>query len=353
MTAQPPSIAPPSAKRSGPPATATISTRTAKRRYVPPRWLGFTAKKIGHLLIVLVAVTFLVSLMLDFLPGDPAQAILGEDATPDQIAQLRAELRLDEPVIVRYLDWVGAALQGDLGTSYRTGQPVGEAILQRLPVSVELMVLVQVIALVTAVILAVWAVYRPNGIVDRISTAWSFAAISAPHFVVGLFLVFVFAVTLGLLPASGFIPLSDGIGPNLSTMILPALALSLEPAGIYQRLLRGDMQSTMKEDFVLAAQAKGMSTRNILFRQVFRPSSFSLVTLAGINTARLIGSAVVIETLFALPGVGRLLVDSINARDFIMIQAIVAVIAVFYVFVNIVIDLLYLVLDPRVRSGRG
>jgi peptide/nickel transport system permease protein len=136
-------------------------------------------------------------------------------------------------------------------------------------------------------------------------------------------------------------------------MILPALALSLEPAGIYQRLLRGDMQSTMKEDFVLAAQAKGMSARNILFRQVFRPSSFSLVTLAGINTARLIGSAVVIETLFALPGVGRLLVDSINARDFIMIQAIVAVIAVFYVFVNIVIDLLYLLLDPRVRSDRG
>ncbi|MCR2799320.1 ABC transporter permease [Microbacterium sp. zg-Y818] len=353
MTAQPPSIAAHTNKRSGPPPTVTISTRTVRRRYVPPRWLGFTAKKLGHLLIVLVAVTFLVSLMLDFLPGDPARAILGEDASPDQVAQLRSELRLDDPVLVRYLDWVMSALQGDLGTSYRTGQPVGEAILQRLPVSVELMLLVQIIALVTAVVLAVWAVYRPNGIVDRIGTAWSFAAISAPHFVVGLFLVFVFAVTLGWLPASGFVPLTDGLGPNLATMILPALALSLEPAGIYQRLLRGDMQATMKEDFVLAAQAKGMSTMNILFRQVFRPSSFSLVTLAGINTARLIGSAVVIETLFALPGVGRLLVDSINARDFIMIQAIVAVIAVFYVFVNILIDLLYLLLDPRVRADRG
>lgn len=340
-------------KRAAPPSTAAISTRTARRKWVPPRWLSFASRKIGHLIIVLFAVTFLVSVMLDFLPGDPARAILGEDATPDQIAMLREQLKLDEPVIVRYFDWLVSALQGDLGTSFRTGQPVGEAIVQRIPVSVELMLLVQVIALTIAVIFAVYAAYRPNGVVDRISTAWSFAAISAPHFVVGLLLVFVFAVTLGWLPASGFVPLSEGLGPNLMTMILPAIALALEPAGVYQRLLRSDMQTTMKEDFVLAAQAKGMSASNILLRQVFRPSSFSLVTLAGINTARLIGSAVVIETLFALPGIGRLLVDSINARDFVMIQAIVAVIAVFYVFVNIVIDLLYLVLDPRVRSGRG
>lgn len=342
-----------SPKRTGPPPTTAVTAGMMKPRKVLPRWLKFVTQKVGHLIIVLFAVTFLVSLMLDFLPGDPARAILGEDASDEQVAILREQMNLDASVFVRYFEWLTAALAGDLGTSFRTGQPVGEAILQRVPVSIELMILVQVIALVIAIALAVYAVYRPNGWVDRISTAWSFAAISAPHFVVGLLLVFVFAVTLGVLPATGFVPLEQGLWVNLSTMLLPALALSLEPAGVYQRLLRSDMQATMKEDFVLAAQAKGMSTMNILFRQVFRPSSFSLVTLAGINTARIIGSAVVIETLFALPGLGRLLVDSVNSRDFIMIQAIVAVIAVFYVFVNIVIDLFYLVLDPRVRSGRG
>lgn len=338
---------------SGPPATARISVRDTRRSWAPPRWASFVGRKVAHLLFVLVSVTFLVSLMLDLLPGDPARVILGTDATEEQLAIVRADLNLDEPVIVRYWLWLTSALQGDFGTSYRTGQDVGDAILQRVPVSLQLMILVQVIALVAAIALAVYATYRPNGWIDRLGSMASLAAISAPHFVIGLFLVFVFAVTLGWMPASGYAPISAGIGANLLTVLLPALALSLEPAGVYFRLLRGDMQATMKEDFVLAAQAKGMSASNILLRQVFRPSSFSLVTLAGINTARLIGSAVVIETLFALPGLGRMLVDSVYARDYVTIQAVVAVIAVFYVVVNILIDLLYLLLDPRVRSGRG
>lgn len=338
---------------SGPPGTKAISVRQSRSKWVPPRWLSFVGRKFGHLALVLLVVTFLVSLILDLLPGDPARLILGVEATEAQLAIVRADLMLDEPVIVRYWHWLVAALQGDFGVSYRTGQDVGAAILQRVPVSLQLMLMVQVISLGAAVAFAMWATYRPKGWVDRIGSMLSLAAISAPHFVVGLFLVFVFAVTLGILPASGFVPISAGLWPNLLTMILPALALSLEPMGVYARLLRGDMQATMQEDFVLAAQAKGMSSSNILLRQMFRPSSFSLVTLAGINTARLIGSAVVIETLFALPGLGRMLVDSVFARDYVTIQAIVAVIAVFYVVINILIDLLYLVLDPRVRSGRG
>lgn len=326
----------------------------APTKWVPPAWLVFVSKKFGHLVLVLVGVTFLISLMLDFLPGDPARAILGDNATDEQLAQVRSELRLDDPVFIRYFVWLGNALQGDLGVSSRTGQPVWEAIVQRVPISLELMVLAQGIALVAAIALAVYAAYRPNGIIDRLTTVWSFAAISSPHFVIGLLLVYVFAVTFAVLPSSGYQPISDvGVWGHYSLLLMPAFALALEPAGVYQRLLRGDMQVTMREDFVLAAQAKGMSAPNILLRQVFRPSSFSLVTLAGINTARLLGSTVVIETLFAIPGLGRLLVDSVNSRDFVMIQATVAVIAVFYVIVNIVIDLLYLALDPRVRSRRG
>lgn len=338
---------------SGPPGTKAISVQQARRKWAPPRWLAFASRKIGHLLIVLIAVTFIVSLMLELLPGDPARVILGPEATDAQVDIVRADLMLDDPSIVRYWHWLVSAVQGDFGVSYRTGQDVGEAILQRVPVSVQLMVMVQVIALVVAIALAMYATYRPKGWVDRIGSVLSLAAISAPHFVVGLFLVFIFAVTLGVMPASGYSPPSAGLWANLMTMLLPALALSLEPMGVYFRLLRGDMQATMREDFVLAAQAKGMSSANILIRQMLRPSSFSLVTLAGINTARLIGSAVVIETLFALPGLGRMLVDSVFARDYVTIQAIVAVIAVFYVVINILIDLLYLVLDPRVRSGRG
>lgn len=336
---------------------STLEAKVRSGRAAPPRSRGlppgvtFTLRKIAHLVFVLLAVTFLVSVMLDLLPGDPARAILGEEATPEQIQTLRTSLRLDDPLLVRYLAWLGDAIQGDLGTSYRTGQPVAEVIMDRLPVSIELMVIVQIIALVAAVGLAVYSTYRPNGWVDRLGSTWAFAAISTPHFVIGLILVYVFAITLGWLPASGYRPISEGLGPNLTFLLLPAFAMALEPAGVYQRLLRADMQATMKEEFVLAAQAKGMSSFNILVRQVLRPSSFSLVTLAGLNMARLIGSAVVIETMFAIPGIGRLLVDSINARDFVMIQALVAVIAVIYVAVNAIIDLLYLVLDPRVRSN--
>lgn len=339
--------------RSGPPGTAAISVREARRSWTPPTWLSFVGRKLGHILIVLVSVTFLVSLMIDLLPGDPARVILGMEATEEQLDVVREDLHLDKSVFVRYGLWLSSAVQGDFGTSYRTGQDVGDAIMQRIPVSLELMILVQVIALVAAIGFAMFVTYRPNGWIDRASSVFSLVAISSPHFVIGLLLVFVFAVTFGTVPASGFEPLSAGLGPNLLTVILPAFALSLEPAGVYFRLLRGDMKATMNEDFVLAAQAKGMSSANILLRQVFRPSSFSMVTLAGINTARLIGSAVVIETLFALPGLGRMLVDSVYARDYVSIQAVVAVIAVFYVIVNIFIDLLYLVLDPRVRSQRG
>ncbi len=326
----------------------TRLTAGGKRLYFPA-WAKFLLRKVGYMVFVLLAVTFLVSLMLDFLPGDPARAILGEDASAEQVAILAEQLGLNNPVWVRYWDWLTAALSGDLGTSVRTSQPVGEAILQRLPASIELMVLVQVMALIIALAFAIYGVYRPGKLIDNASSATSFLAISAPHFIIGILLVYVFSVQLGWLPANGFKPLSEGLGENLKYLILPAIAMAAEPAGVYQRLLRADMQVTMREEFILAAQAKGMSASNILVRQALRPSSFSLVTLAGLNMARLIGSAVVIETMFAIPGVGRLLVDSVNARDFIMVQAIVAVIVVAYVIANVLVDLLYLVLDPRVR----
>ncbi|NRI68738.1 ABC transporter permease [Rhodococcus sp. MS16] len=336
-----------------------VQTKSAVTRVRPamvwprlalPLWVTFTLKKVFHLTGVLLGVTFLVSVMLSFLPGDAARAILGDTASDEQVAVVRADLGLDKSVLARYWDWLAAALHGDLGTSYRTGEPVWDALMERLPVSIELMVLVQVFALGVAIVLALWVTYRPDGWLDKITSLWAFGGISIPHFVLALGLIYFFSVSLGWLPASGFVPFAESPSENLKYMALPALALAMEPAAVYLRLLRNDLRTSLGEEYVLAVQAKGMSSFNILVRQMLRPSSFSMVTLAGINTARLIGSAVVIETIFALPGLGRLLVDSVTARDFVMIQALVAVIAVIYVVVNALIDLIYLFLDPRVRA---
>lgn len=329
------------------PDVATVPP--ARRRRSVPRGLIILGQRLVHLVGVLLGVTFLVSLLLDMLPGDPARAILGDGASEEQVQVVRNELGLDQPVLERYWTWLTNAVQGDLGTSYRTGQAVVDTLAERLPVSFELMVLVQILAIAVALGCALWATYRPDGLVDRISTTLAFMGISVPHFVIGLLLVYVVSITFGLLPSSGYRPMSEGLGENLKYLILPALALAVEPAAVYMRLLRNDLRTSLGEEYVLAAQAKGMSSGNILFRQMLRPSSFSTVTLAGIKTGQLIGSAVVIETIFALPGLGRLLVDSLTTRDFVMIQALVALVAVIYVVTNALIDLLYLALDPRVR----
>jgi peptide/nickel transport system permease protein len=324
-----------------------VSGRNAARRQA----FRFVVGRIVYLLVVLIAVTFLTAFLVNLLPGDPARAILGENATADQVKAVRLQLHLDQPIWERYLRWAGNALHGDLGISYRSNQPVTSSIRSRFAVSVELMILGQIVAIGFALALGSFAAFKARRWPDKLITGISFAFISAPSFVVGLVLVFVFAVQLRMLPATGFVPLSDGLWPNLKSLLLPMIAVSAESAAIYQRLLRADMVRTLREDFILAATAKGMSTTNILFRQALRPSSYSLVTLAGINTARMIGGLVIIETLFALPGMGRLLVDSINSRDFVTIQGLVALIAVAYVVINLLVDLLYLALDPRVRNA--
>jgi peptide/nickel transport system permease protein len=296
-------------------------------------------------------VTVVVSAMLDLLPGDPAQAILGPDATPEQLAALRAQLNLDDPFWVRYWHWVSSLLQGDFGTSYRTNIPVRQTILERVPVSLELMLLAQVIAIGTALLLAIYGASRSGGLVDRAAATFSFGVISIPTFTFALVLVLVFAVQLQLLPASGFVPLADGLGANLASVILPALSLALHPLGVYQRILRTDLGATMNENFILAAQARGLSSSAVMFRQALRPSSFGLLTLAGLTTATLLGSTVVVETVFAMPGLGSLMVESIRARDFIVVQAMVALIGLIYVVINGAIDVLYAIIDPRVSHA--
>ena len=307
-------------------------------------------KRLVHLLLVLLAVTFLSFVVVDLLPGDAAVVVAGDNATPEQVQQVREALHLDRPLLVRYVDWLGGVVTGDLGSSFRTGQPVAEALAQRIPVSFEIAIVAQLIALLVAVPLAVYSAYRPGRLVDRMSMTLGFGAAAMPQFVFGMVLIVLFAGGFSsILPATGYTSLFDDPLGNLRSIVLPCLTLMIAEAAVYRQLLRSDMISTLQEDFVLMARSKGLRPRAILLRHALRPSSFSLITLSGLNIGRLLGGTVIVETLFAIPGLGQLIVQAVFNRDYMILQGALLFVAVAYVLINMVIDLLYLVLDPRVR----
>ena len=296
----------------------------------------------------MLIVTFVTFALLNLLPGDVSLELLGSDATPSAIARVRSELRLDDPLVVRYMRWLGQALQGDLGRSFITGEPVMAALARSLPVSIELMALSLLLSLSLAVPAGLLAAYRAGQSIDKLLSALAALLLSAPSFMLGLVLMFFLALTLKWLPAVGYVPLSEGILGNLRSFAIPVLTLALVEWPVFMRILRSDAIVTLQQDYVLLAKAKGLRNVHILFRHVLKPSSFTLITVAGLTIATLIGGALVVETIFALPGVGRLLIGSINSRDFMMVQGAVALIAVGLVLVNFAIDTLYSVLDPRV-----
>jgi len=238
-----------------------------------------------RLVVVLFCVTLLTYTIVNILPGDVAIVILGNLATPEDIAGLRADLGLDRPMLVRYFDWLGSALSGDLGRSYRNGEPVVQAILDRLPVSLQLMVMAQVIALGIAIPVALLSVRRPGGIFDRISASAAFGFLAMPNFMLGIVLIYLFSVTFDLLPATGFTPMSEGLWDNFVSMILPSMTLGLIEWTVLMRVLRSDLLTTLKEDFILLARAKGLPPWRVLLQHALRPSSFTLITILGPTSA--------------------------------------------------------------------
>jgi len=316
---------------------------------VSARFLG---KRLLQLLPVLFAVSALSFLLLNLLPGDPTIAILGPSATEENRAVLREELGLDDPLPVRYVNWVADSATGDLGRSYVSNQPTLEAIKQRLPVTLELLLLSQLLALVIAVPLAILAATKPNGVLDRVSTSTAFGFLAIPNFMLGVLLIYLFAVRFRIFPATGYTPFSENPAENLRSLALPAITLGVAELAVYLRLLRTDLIATLQEDYIAMAQAKGLPKAYILLRHALRPSTFSLVTVAGLNLGRLIGGTFVVEYLFALPGIGALTVESIFRRDYIVVQGTVLLVAVGYVLANFLVDLLYGILDPRVRHAR-
>jgi peptide/nickel transport system permease protein len=252
---------------------------------------------------------------------------------------------------VRYVKWLGDAVTGDLGRSFRTRQPVSDAIGERLAVTIQLMLMAQLMALAFALVVAPLSALRPGKLYDRGMTALSFALLAVPTFIGGLVLLYLFAVRFQLLPATGYTPLEDGVVESVKSLLLPAAALAAPEAAVYARVLRSEMVNTLQEDYILTARANGIPTWRILFGHALRPSSFPLITLMGISIGALIGGSVIVESLFGLPGIGRLAVDSVTNRDFVTLQGVVALVTVGYVVVNFLVDLSYYALDPRVRRA--
>lgn len=306
---------------------------------------------VGMLVGILFAVSLITFLIMNLAPGDPAQAILGETATAESIAVLRQRLGLDVPIFERYLKWLGGVLTGDLGESFRAGEPILEAIFERAPVTLELLIGAQLVALALALPVGIYTAYRANSLADKASLSLALTFVSMPPFLVGIILVYVFALQLGVLPATGYVPASESFTGNLATMVLPVLTLGLFEFPVYMRLLRSDMIQTLQQNFISLARAIGLPPWRILLGHALRPSLFSLITVVGINMGRLIGGAVIVEVLFGLPGIGQLLVDGIYQREYLVVQGVVLFVGIFFVLINSIVDLLYSVLDPRVRIG--
>jgi peptide/nickel transport system permease protein len=312
------------------------------------------AQRVFHLVLVLFLLSIVAFVLLHVVPGNPAAAILGQNATPDQVKILDRQLGLDRSLVDQYGHWIWGVLQGNLGTTLSVPQePVWNRISPALPVSAEIAVLAMMIALVVSIPVGVWVGYRESGFLDRATAPLSFGLLSVPSFVSGLVLALVFTLNLRWLPRTGWVPLTAGFVQNLRHAFLPALTLALTEMAVYIRILRTDVIGTLREEYIRFAQSKGLSTRYILLRHALRPSSLSLVTLSGVSLGRLIGGTVIVEVIFALPGMGQLLVGAVGSSDYPLVLGIVMVIAAIYVAINLLTDLSYGLLDPRIsHAGR-
>jgi len=310
-------------------------------------------RKAISLVVVLFVVTAGSFLLTNLLPGNPAFAILGPRATPETVAIVTHDLHLDEPIPVRYGQWLSRVVQGDLGVSYITDQPVATSIHQALPVTIELFVLVQLVAFAIAIPIGTWCAHRADRVFDKVASAGAFGIIAVPQFAIAIVLILVFAVKLHWFKAATFIHLSDDPVGNLRTMVLPTLTLALPLGAIYSRVLRTDMVVTLAQDHITLARASGLPTRRILVGHALRQSSLTLITVFGLQVGGLLGGAIIVEQIFALPGMGRLLFQGIFERDYLLVQGVVMLIAVVYVVANFLVDVVHSLLDPRIRHERA
>ncbi len=312
--------------------------------------LTLLARRIAGLVLTLLAVSALIFMVMDILPGDPASIMLGMSASPDTLAALRHELGLDQPLVIRYLQWLAGVVTGDLGKSYTYGVPVAGLIAERLAVTLPLALMAILISMAIAIPLGVVSASRRNSAVDYAGGFVSQLFIAVPGFWVALLLILAFSMSLGWLPAGGFPGWQAGIIAGLEALLLPAVALALQQAGVLTRVTRSSVLEVLNEDFVRTARAKGLSRRAALWRHAVRNALVPVATILGLQFTFLIAGAVLIENVFNLPGLGRLALQALSQRDIIVLQDVVLFFAALVITMNFLVDLSYLLLDPRLRG---
>lgn len=310
---------------------------------------AFLLRRLLATIPVMLMVAVLVFLMLRLTPGDPAAIMAGDNASSAEVEVIRAGLGLDRPLPVQFAIWFGDLLRGDLGESFFFKRPVTDLILQRIGPTLSLATTTIVIAILVAVPLGVLAAWRHGTIVDRLVSGFAVLGFSVPVFVLGYTLIYVFAIRLNWLPVQGYKPLSAGLGPFLYQLILPSITLSVVYIALIARITRASVLDVLGEDYIRTARAKGLHESVVLRRHALRNAAVPIVTVIGLGVALLIGGVVVTESVFNIPGLGRLTVDAVLGRDYPTIQGVILVFSLAYVLVNLAIDLAYTLLDPRIR----
>ncbi len=311
----------------------------------------FLAKRLATMVATLLFSSLVVFLVLEILPGDPAQVLLGVDGTPEQLAVLREKMGLNAPAAARYFSWIGNMLTGDFGTSYAYGVPVWSLLEERLALTVPLALVAMAMTALFGLVLGVWAAARHNRPGDLAIMGISQLGISIPNFWFALMLILLFAVKLGWFSAGGFPGWEDGVGEGLKALLLPALALATVQAAILARITRSSVIDVLQEDFVRTARAKGLGRRAVLWRHALRNALIPVITVMGLQFAELLVGAIVVEQVFTLPGMGRLVFQSIANRDLQVVKGIVILLAFMVVAVNFAVDLLYALIDPRLKAS--
>ena len=311
--------------------------------------LAYAVRRILSTIPVMLVVALFVFSLLYIAPGDPAAIIAGDQATPADVERIRASLGLDRPFVVRFGEWLWQIMHGDLGNSIFTNLPVSHMIAQRIEPTTSLMILTIVFSIVVAIPLGVLAAWKHGTWIDRSVMMLAVFGFSTPVFVVGYLLAYIFALQLDLLPVQGFTSISQGLWPFLRSLMLPTVALGLIFVALLARITRATMLEVLSQDYVRTAKAKGVGQREVLFVHALRNAAVPIITIIGIGVAALLGGAVVTESVFAIPGLGRLTVDAILRRDYPVIQGVVLLFSFVYVLVNLAVDLLYTLFDPRIR----
>lgn len=309
----------------------------------------FIARRLLLVIPVIVLVGILSFMLIRLIPGDPAAQLLGMDATPQEIEELRRELGLDRPIYTQFVIWAGKVVKGDLGRSFFLSQPVSVAILEHLECTISLALLALTYAVLVGVSIGVIAAVKQNAWQDKLVMTFALLGVSTPSFWLGLMAIFIFSVYMGWFPSQGYEMLEDGVRQWLWFITLPALSLGMQTAALIARMTRSSMLEVLGQDYIRTARAKGLIEKVVVFKHALKNGLIPVLTVVGMTLGQLLGGAVITETVFSLPGIGQLVITAIHNRDYAMVQGVIMFIAVGYVFANLLVDVLYAWFDPRIK----